>query len=196
MANLKERWFWRGIQISWNTEFVNIMVKNAHFSRNFGENCKKTTRKRSFFLKLNNFLRILYVDQHIFTTLIDLRCFPLFLNKFLSRISRKKDIFKAKKLLFWQKLWKNDAKTQFYAFFYVFTTLMGLKCLPLFLHKFHKMCRLWGKKPTFLAKTVKKRREKAVFFSNKKLFGTFSMISSMFLPLWVIWGEETEYSKR
>ena len=139
------------------------MVKNAHFSRHFGENCKKTTRKRSFFFKLNNFLRILYVDQHIFTTLIDLRCFPLFLNKFLSRISRKKTfsrqksyffgkncekttpkrssmlssmfsplwwvwsvfrffctnstkcaVYEAKNLLFWQKLWKNDAKKQFF----------------------------------------------------------------------------------
>ena len=128
------------------------MVKNAHFSRNFGENCKKTTRKRSFFSKLNNFLRILYVDQHIFTTLIDLRCFPLFLNKFLSRISRKKTFLGQKSYFFGENFEKTTQKSSFlgekkfrrifYAFFYVFTTLMGLTCVPLFLHKFHKMCRL------------------------------------------------------
>ena len=157
------------------------MVKNAHFSRHFGENCKKTTRKRSFFSKLNNFLRILYVSFPYFYHFDWSEVFSAISEQIPQQNKPKKDIFKAKKLLFWQKLWKNDAsvfgkkkfRRIFYAFFYVFTTLMGLKCLPLFLHKFHKMCRLWGKKPTFLAKTVKKRREKAVFFQIKNFLAHF-----------------------
>ena len=114
---------------------------------------------------------------------LPLRCFPLFLNKFLSRIRRKKTFSRQKSYFFGKNCEKTTPKRSvfgkkkfrriFYAFFYVFTTLMGLKCLPLFLHKFHKMCRLWGKKPTFLAKTVKKRREKAVFFQIKNFLAHF-----------------------
>ena len=182
------------------------MVKNAHFSRHFGENCKKTTRKRSFFFKLNNFLRILYVSFPYFYHFDWSEVFSAISEQIPQQNKPKKDIFKAKKLLFWRKLWKNDAKKQFFrgkkisahflCFLLCFHHFDGSEVSSAFSAQIPQNVPFMRQKTYFFGKNCEKTTRKSSFFSNKKLFGTFSMISSMFLPLWVIWGEETEYSKR
>ena len=176
----------------------------------FQEILAKTVKKRRenafLFSKLNNFLRILYVDQHIFTTLIDLRCFPLFLNKFLSRISRKKTFSRQKSYFFGKNCEKTTPKrsvfgkkkisAHFLCFLLCFHHFDGSDVSSAFSAQIPQNVPFMRQKTYFFGKNCEKTTRKSSFFSNKKLFGTFSMISSMFLPLWVIWGEETEYSKR
>ena len=126
--------------------------------------------------------------------------------RFICTNSTKCAVFKAKKLLFLAKTVKirrqnavfygKKISAHFLCFLLCFHHFDGSEVSSAFSAQIPQNVPFMRQKTYFFGKNCEKTTRKSSFFSNKKLFGTFSMISSMFLPLWVIWGEETEYSKR